>query len=494
MRTGCLAAWLITVFAADVCSQEPARADEATVAKLIEQLGSKSFRERQQALVNLARLPAERIVGPLQRASQSPDREVRRLARELLGGVLARQESDTLLKPSKLQLTYHHVAFPEALADFSRRTGMNVTLDDAEKARLAGKMIDLDTGDTTFWDAYRQLCKAGGVMEPAPEQTAQQPSPYADMERRGRRVIWMDGRHMPNPPRAEGFALRAGVSAEPTFTAGALRLRVLGGQGGKSPTAKDATLRFDVALEPRFNWDRIVSLRIDRAIDDQGQALEQSSVDLGEARPMVGLGEEVIVVWDGETEMTTFPRPRTTSLSVSLGKRPARTIKELRGVLAVQAEAPLETLVSVADVLASEKKVFPGFGDSSIRVLQASKDESGQIQLRVDVRMPARDADLPVGASRMVWLNRARGLRADGGAMTSEQVDKRGLALRDAKGQPVNLVSAKCDSAASPTGPFNYTMVYEPRKDQPGPMSLVLTGRRMVLLEVPFVLKDVPLP
>lgn len=494
MRRGCLVLIACLLSESTVRTAEPVAVDEAAVRKLIEQLGSKRYRERQQAVAELARLPAPAVARLLIEAGKSTDPEVRRLARELLRDSVSRQETEQLLRPSKIRLTYRNVAVPEALADFTRRTGMNVTLAEAERAKLAGKTIELDTGEVAFWDAYRQLCTAAGLTEPGPDPAAAPPpSPYADMERRGRRVIWMDGRHLANQPAPQGFVLRAGKSEEPTFTAGALRLRVLGGQGGKSPTAKEAALRFDVALEPRFNWDRIVSLRLERAVDDQGQLLEQSGVDLGEVRPVVGAGEEVLVVWDGETEMTTFPRPRTTSLGLSLGQRPARTIKELRGTLAVQAEAPLEALVRVPDLLRAEKKTFDGLSGSYVKVQEVSKDTTGQFTVRVEVRMPSKEADLPLGGSRMVWVNRARGLRADGGAMTPEQFEKRGIALRDAKGQALGLVSAKCDSAASPIGPFQYTLVYEWKKDQPEPTSLVLTGRRTVLLEVPFVLRDVPL-
>ena len=39
-----------------------------------------------------------------------------------------------------------------------------------------------------------------------------------------------------------------------------------------------------------------------------------------------------------------------------------------------------------------------------------------------------------------------------------------------------------------------YTLHYQPRRDQEGPFRFVLSGRRTVVIDVPFTLKDVPLP
>jgi hypothetical protein len=78
--------------------------------------------------------------------------------------------------------------------------------------------------------------------------------------------------------------------------------------------------------------------------------------------------------------------------------------------------------------------------------------------------------------------------------LTAGDVEQKGLAIHDADGQPFLVASAHYDSPAKPNDPLIYTLYYQPRKGQGDPVRFTLRGKRTVLLEVPFVLKDVPLP
>ena len=67
------------------------------------------------------------------------------------------------------------------------------------------------------------------------------------------------------------------------------------------------------------------------------------------------------------------------------------------------------------------------------------------------------------------------------------------LAILDAAGQEFELVGQAGEKpAAVPESAL--CLIYKPRDGQGEPSSLVLKGRRNVIIEVPFTLRNVPLP
>src|SRR5438067_2198807 len=155
-------------------------------------------------------------------------------------------------------------------------------------------------------------------------------------------VIWLDGRHAVPTPQEQRLILVDGKERRPTYLAGALRIQALtapvrAGKTGPDSVAREATLGLNIDIEPRLGWERIVSLRVDHAVDSLGQKLQQPAVFVGSDSPWNPyLTGEVIVVWDGTSEMPTGGRSRQASLRLRLGEKPARAIKELRGTLSVE--------------------------------------------------------------------------------------------------------------------------------------------------------------
>src|SRR5262249_46735032 len=91
-------------------------ADATKIAKLIEQIGSGNFDEREQATAELDKIGAPALAA-LKKAMTSGDAEVKRRAEELVAKIEKRTESVTLLVPTKVKLSYKDTPVTEAVAD-----------------------------------------------------------------------------------------------------------------------------------------------------------------------------------------------------------------------------------------------------------------------------------------------------------------------------------------------------------------------------------------
>ena len=79
--------------------------------------------------------------------------------------------------------------------------------------------------------------------------------------------------------------------------------------------------------------------------------------------------------------------------------------------------------------------------------------------------------------------------------LSAAGADKSGFSVIDAKGKPMLLERIQGQTGRRlVVGPREYTLVFMSSHGQPKPAKLVYSGRRTVLIEVPFTLKDVPLP
>ena len=68
------------------------------------------------------------------------------------------------------------------------------------------------------------------------------------------------------------------------------------------------------------------------------------------------------------------------------------------------------------------------------------------------------------------------------------------LSLLDARGRKIPLVDSTSPAVNGTGKAWEFTLVYRSDAGQGEPSRLVYTGRRSATLEVPFTLKDVPLP
>src|SRR5262245_31327430 len=156
-----------------VPSRAADKADAETIEKLVKQLASGRFAAREQAQKQLEAigLPA---IEALKKAAETGDMETKRRAGELISKFEKDSQAAKVLAPTKVNLSYKDVPLKEALADFSKKTGYNLTLLDPEN-KLKDRKVTLETGDTTFWQALDKVCAAAKLIEADPQDQQVQP-------------------------------------------------------------------------------------------------------------------------------------------------------------------------------------------------------------------------------------------------------------------------------------------------------------------------------
>src|SRR5207247_422067 len=125
------------------------------------------FAAREAAMTALDQLGGTALPA-LKAALRSSDAEVQWRAEEVAQRIERRLEVQRLLKPRTVRLSYKDTPVAEAVADFAQKTGFQVQILDAERAKITRK-ITLDTGDVPFWQAYQRLCEAAGLVERPPQ-------------------------------------------------------------------------------------------------------------------------------------------------------------------------------------------------------------------------------------------------------------------------------------------------------------------------------------
>ncbi len=469
--------------------QQSAGKDEADIARWIKQLGSSRFREREAATAALTQRRSPQVLAALRQAATMGDPEVRRRAREVLETIERLLEREQVLTPQKMRFVFKEVRLADAVAELARRSGLKIVLAEGDK-NLPERKVTLDTGEVGIWEALRLLCDKAGISERPPDLNARRPMDLDEALGGRRRIVWLSHDRFPEPPEYR-IVLADGKGARPMHQAGALRIQVVP-KPQVGPPGREAELTLAVDLEARFNWGRLVSLRVDHALDERGQKVVQPQLTIGEQPQLPPAAEEIFIIWDG---MMDFPRsaPRHGSVKLRLGDKPARMLKEVRGRMAVEVEAPPAPLLAVPDVLKTAGKTFDGPDGSRLRVLEVARD-GGQYRLKIEVKMPPEPPRHPFMGGNLIWLN--RGPVGEGATVnvTASDVEQKGLALYDAEGQPLLLATGFYIRTQKPDDPRLWTLYYQPRRDQGEPAKLVLSGRRHIILDVPFILKDVPLP
>src|SRR5262249_25014974 len=127
------------------------------------QLGSASFNEREEATAALNAAGEPALPG-LRLAAESEDAEVRRRAGDLERRIELRVETEHLLVPSKVKLSFKDAPLRDAINDLCKQSKCLIVLSDP-KGKLKDRKVTVETGETGFWEALDQLCKAAHLIE-----------------------------------------------------------------------------------------------------------------------------------------------------------------------------------------------------------------------------------------------------------------------------------------------------------------------------------------
>ena len=297
------------------------------------------------------------------------------------------------------------------------------------------------------------------------------------------------------------FLVPRGPAARPTSYAGALRLRLA---LPIQQTGADIRIPLEVSAQPNVSWKQLVEIRVDRAVDDQGQILSQSLIaDSAEAGAMQVAPFQFQPAINGliwNAQLGRYDNPEESGFIVRLrqGERPSHKLELMTGTLTAYVQTPRQQLLAVEHVLAQSGKNFTSGQGESLEISEVKRRDDGRLYLRCRLREPLA---LLVGVGR-------RGLVVRGNIFLG--------------GRPVVINRLGIKSTAGSTWMFNYLMLRAPafrfislarewslpamksprmlsmrcncKPGQHEPERLVWYGQRTVTVEAPFRFSDVSLP
>jgi hypothetical protein len=490
MRLACVLLGLAC--ASTLAAAEAAGDADRKAAALVGQLGSDSYPEREDAARDLDRLGAA-VLPRLRQAARSSDAEVRRRAAELIQVIEQREQTRRLLYPQSVRLVLKDVKVPDALAEFNRKTSSQIQLT-GDLSKAANRSVTLDTGDVAYWEALARLCEAAGLHEQLTPPPAQPDKSDKAPEGRRRRAVFLNNGDVQLFLKDEGqVTLEDGKAAPlPTALNGALRIRALPPKAASADPAKgDKQVAFTLELkpEPNVSWEALAVLRIDRAVDDQGQTLRQPTPYIPRMDVIPNAGEETIVIADGGFDWPTNRGPRQAPVELLLAERPSKSLRELHGTLAAWVRTPPERLLDLPDILKAEGQALRGTDGSEFKVDKVTTGAEGVYQLLVEVKPPPPLASISAFTAGRVMVV-PRGEVVDN-VTISDRNGTNPFNLLDERGRVIPLISG--NYRIDDGGKRVYSLEFQTGKNQGPPVRLVFTGNRNALVETTFVLKDVPL-
>jgi len=258
----------------------PPKTDPAAVAKLVDQLGSDRYEDREAAFKALDALGPTALEA-LRTALTGRDEETRRRAVDLIQRIEKRLESARLTQPKLVHLVYKDTPVTQAVQDIIRKTDFQIQLT-GDATKLANRKITLDTGEVPYWQAIDMFCQRAGLVERGSVALPENPVyPVVGVEKC---VILSDSLDVGPRPEMPLVFQDGKPQTLPTHYAGAVRVRILPHAAPSAAGAQDGTpvnqssagtlLTVEVSPEPTLGLQNILSVRVDRILDENGSELK----------------------------------------------------------------------------------------------------------------------------------------------------------------------------------------------------------------------------
>lgn len=479
---------------------DPKKAEREKLARLIRQLGSESPEEREAAARALEDIgwPA---VDALRNAIASGDGDVVLRARILVKKIEKQAEAQRVLAPTTVKLAFKKKLVTDAVAELAKKSGYRIVIT-ADTSELKKRRVTLDTeGEMPFWKAFDQLCLKGSLVEsdslkavaPRPG-VVPMPVPFPN-----------PGFNPAKPELPPQVIVEDGNPVElPTHYAGALRIRALPADSlvvtSQRGGDKETLVILEVTAEPKVQWQQLESVKVRKATDEQGQALEQ----VKPPEPAKGPGGVPMPPrppppfpvgrMPGQAAGTpTYQVP----IRFTLAEKPSKVLKELSGVLAAKFQTPTQTLITVTDVLEATNKKYKGETGGAIEVLEIQAEKKGEVKVRLVLEVPPDvvEANAPAGMPGPGVPPIPVPMPGVGPGAAPAAKDTFGISLLDSRGRKFHPVGASSKVAVNDGKPVKeYTLTFQPQAGQGKAAKLVYEAVRSVVVEVPFAFADVPVP
>jgi hypothetical protein len=477
--------------------------------ELVAKLGSKDFHEREAATRALA-IMGQPALPELRLALASKDPEVQRRASSLVEAIERREETARLLAPRTVRIHAVDKPLSAVAADLSRDSGFTVLIDESVREQIGDRRITLDTGETTFWQALDALCREAGLADsnsPVPNfrANARDKSHRLQILIEQRQAMYLggqggDGAHFYlSPARKDAFSE---VKRSPVSFAGALRCRIGAEPGGKIRVVNDQIyLPMEVAGQPDVLWEQLLDFKLDHAIDDQGQELQQASIltdprEMQINRAIMGLGNGMVLNRAGGLDLIP---DQTGILRLKAGEHRSRKLVKLSGAVVGQMRTPVQSLLVVDNIRKQAGKTFrTGYGEC-LDVLAVAEQEGGVTRLEIRLREPPSMVSVPGNgriAVRGNLLLKGQPVLFNRFGARTDAVLQADLRLKDADGRAIRLGS-NVRYAINLSGDMLATtatiLIRRPQNASPI-ASLEWFGQHSTIVEVPFHFTNIDLP
>jgi hypothetical protein len=494
MRHLLVTAGALLVALAAVARQPAPKPQE--IAKLVEQLGADGFADREAATKRLEELGSAAI-GQLRLGTRSENAETARRAQELLRKAERRLASEKTLAPTLVELDAKGRALDDVLADLSEQAKCEVVLGGAGLAELAAKKVTLSTGGKVpFWAAVLEVCdaaklqiaSAGGFLAPGAVPSPRPRLVPVRVAKDANRAVVLEARGK-NPRRPAAVAGAVLVEAVPF------------------PNWADApgpAVLIQVWPEPRLQWQSIGTVRLVAAAGPGGERLapDAAAVTAPKLEPTGADGVFLVRNPDGtvrvvrdagglqgiQTAGSFAPNPRQAVLRFKPGEKPAAAAKELSVSVFATVRSGFEPLCTIKGLEANKRMTATGPGGTELAVT-CSPNPAGRLIASVQL------SHHPQAVQRAGVDDELPGTVAGGPGVGNSTVY--GLRVTDADGKPYMLGLESGATFSDRSGKWvgvQTQLGLHAGKDGVGaPESLTFWGTYLKPVEVPVVLKDVPL-
>jgi hypothetical protein len=251
-------------------------------------------------------------------------------------------------------------------------------------------------------------------------------------------------------------------------------------------------------------WQGLVGVRVEKAVDERGRSLHEVVVtEPAAGQEMIvagGRGGQRIVRRIHPNSMSGDPREVLVHLEQA--DRPAKRLQELSGVLAAQVRTAPEAIFSVDNILKAAGQSIRGDGGGKMTVTQVTPADNGEVALQIELELPPEVAPVAGGGMESLVLPGPGGRRGGAGFQGRAGITRAlaaspviGFRLLDDKGAvlPLNLQQVT-GKAEDETVTWQVTLAHKKEAGQGEPAKLAFFGSRTLTLDIPFTLKDVPLP
>jgi hypothetical protein len=260
------------------------------------------------------------------------------------------------------------------------------------------------------------------------------------------------------------------------------------GSGAETP------LTVEVSPEPALDMQNLLSVRVDKVLDENGNELKTPAPYISEPANYGGMAWAP--VWTNSADYNPAGQDLSKRVSLRLHlPEGIKKLKEIRGSVAAEVLTPHQPLITVDDILHAADKKVAGADGGSVNVLDIKRDDKGQIVLRVVVeKAQTPQTAFALGMGMIAFPG---GGIMGGGRPVVEPAPDAGvnavagiLSLVDEKNQAFKLIAAEDQARDGQTN--EYRLTFQPPSGAPKPAKLVYSGPRQTSIDVPFVLKDVP--